>query len=128
MIYFISDPLSGCVKIGTSRNVESRFASLQSASPRDLRLMGSIEGGYQEEALFHRAFCRQHLRNEWFMNTAILTNLIEAAAKHGFAFVEPKLRDLAKDGWGINIKSEDGLRRIREAVCKPKAGSVAAAQ
>lgn len=65
MIYFI-----GCndryVKIGVSRNPESRLNDLQVGNPYDLTMLKTIEGSYKAEAYLHDKFSHLHHCREWF--------------------------------------------------------------
>jgi Meiotically up-regulated gene 113 len=65
-IYLLGEEGGPFVKIGMSRNVKDRTSTLQTASPRDLRVLGIVPGGRNEEAALHYAFADLHVRNEWY--------------------------------------------------------------
>lgn len=124
-VYFISvqGRPQGPIKIGSSFDVMQRFDNLRKAAPDDLQLLGFIEGSHKDEALIHRAFCSQHLHNEWFAHSDGLMSFVHAALMQGFDAVKELLEPLAKEGWGIRVKSEEGLRRIRASRLKIEAAS-----
>lgn len=64
-IYFIQQE-GGPVKIGVSNDVEKRLATLQTGSPRLLRLLGSIPGDELLEQEIHHRFSGHRLQGEWF--------------------------------------------------------------
>jgi hypothetical protein len=67
VIYFIQQGLTGPIKIGyTSRHISNRFREIQNGTPAKLRLIGLIEGSYQDEAALHQYFRRSRLHGEWF--------------------------------------------------------------
>lgn len=59
MIYFAQLD-TGAIKIGTSRNVESRLDQLKSYYGKPLALLGTMPGGRKEEREIHQRF--GHLR------------------------------------------------------------------
>lgn len=65
-VYFIQDTHSRFIKIGHAADPLKRLASLQTASPHGLELLGTVAGGPKEEALLHELFERFHHRGEWF--------------------------------------------------------------
>lgn len=56
-------------KIGTTTNVTSRMASLQTGQPEQLHLIRAMEGGRKVERAFQKAFQHRHVRGEWFVAT-----------------------------------------------------------
>lgn len=64
MVYFISN--QQYVKIGFSKNVESRMSSLQTASPTKLTLLFSIDGDTYTESKLHEYFKDFRMEGEWF--------------------------------------------------------------
>jgi hypothetical protein len=66
MIYFIKDAVTQAVKIGYSKNAKKRLNGLQTATPNQLVLLGTIPGGLEHEAEFHRRFEKLQLQGEWF--------------------------------------------------------------
>ena len=70
MIYFIQSGKSGPIKIGyTSKNPKERLRSLQTASPKKLSLLGTIDGGIEDEKALHIKFKSSKATNEWFNPT-----------------------------------------------------------
>lgn len=66
MIYLIRNETNGAIKVGYSANVEARLASLRTATPDVLTLLGTVEGGLEEERKLHQRFHRKRSRGEWF--------------------------------------------------------------
>lgn len=65
MIYFIKNRTF--VKIGYTSNLNRRLNELQIGSPKQLKLIGLMEGDYQTEAGLHEAFKKHRVKNtEWF--------------------------------------------------------------
>jgi DNA-binding CsgD family transcriptional regulator len=66
MIYFVSD--GEYVKIGFTEDedVTKRLKSLQTGNARELKIVGTIEGGYDTEVVLHRVFSTLRVRGEWF--------------------------------------------------------------
>jgi hypothetical protein len=65
-VYLISDGTFS--KIGFAKNLASRLAALQNATPYELQLVASVETCEPRalEAFLHGLFARKHHRNEWF--------------------------------------------------------------
>lgn len=66
LVYFVSAPELGLVKIGFTTDIEQRFADLFTASPVDLQLLGVIEGTMALERRLHKEFALYRVRREWF--------------------------------------------------------------
>jgi hypothetical protein len=80
MIYFIKDVVTQAVKIGYSKTPEKRLRGLQTATPNELVLLGSIHGGLEHEEAFHSRFAEHRLQGEWFKKE-ILAEVLEIIAK-----------------------------------------------
>lgn len=72
-VYFIADNESPeyedlRVKIGISKDIKRRFKNLQTGSPLELRLMGSIESDndLELEKKLHEKYKGKHVHREWF--------------------------------------------------------------
>lgn len=65
-VYFVHATESGRIKIGTADDPVRRLATLQTGSPEQLDLIGTLPGGRALEARLHRDFARERLRGEWF--------------------------------------------------------------
>lgn len=68
LVYFIVEPASRSVKIGSAICPESRLQSLQTSNPNALVLIGTKEGGSAQEKEYHRRFDAYRIRpdGEWF--------------------------------------------------------------
>lgn len=65
-IYFVQVGAAGPIKIGITKNVKSRFSSLQVGHPEPLRLLASFEGPPSLERDLHALFRAHRLSGEWF--------------------------------------------------------------
>lgn len=66
-VYFITDDAGVFVKIGRSRNVNDRLATLQTSHPRKLRIVFSMpETEVVTEYNLHRKFAHLRRNGEWF--------------------------------------------------------------
>jgi hypothetical protein len=79
VIYFIA--ADNCIKIGTTKNLRARVASLRTSSAGEIEVIGTIDGGFEIERAIHFAVREHHLRGEWFADCeqlrAWIKNLIE---------------------------------------------------
>jgi integrase/recombinase XerD len=75
-VYFIRAADDGPIKIGRSRRPLARFASLQTSSPRALRLLLAYRAGELEERHLHSRFARHRLDGEWFAPVPELLDFI----------------------------------------------------
>jgi len=66
MIYFIKDIVTQAIKIGYSGTPKKRLIGLQTTSPHELILLGTIQGGLEHETAYHDKFAQYKLRGEWF--------------------------------------------------------------
>lgn len=65
-IYFVSY-LKGPIKIGKTRDLKKRIASLQTAHPYPLEVLGFLQTGDETlEGVLHQKFSRYKLNGEWF--------------------------------------------------------------
>ena len=81
MIYFVSDPSAGYVKIGYSKKPWGRFASLQCSTAGSLEMLAVMDGDLETEAELHRRFSDLRVRGEWFVPTGELEQLILSLPK-----------------------------------------------
>lgn len=65
-LYFIEAVGVGMVKIGKAADVSTRLSELQTSSPHQLRVLGVLDGGGDQERRWHAAFAGQRVRGEWF--------------------------------------------------------------
>ncbi len=68
-VYVIQAGDDGAFKIGVSNDVAARVATLQTASPHELRFLGLIGADATDEAAHHEALQTQRVRGEWFANS-----------------------------------------------------------
>lgn len=78
-VYFLSDSNAATVKIGFSKDVDSRIIALQTSNTNPLVLLGSIPGGRVTERVLHAKFRRFRIKGEWFTAAPELLQYIEAA-------------------------------------------------
>ena len=64
MVYFIVR--GDEVKVGTTRNLTKRFAELQTGSPDNYLLFGTMPGNKVIERMLHKKWKPYHIRGEWF--------------------------------------------------------------
>jgi len=80
-VYFVLNRDSKAIKIGIAKNIRRRLASLQTSSPAELELIGSIkttgtQAARKLESKLHHQFDRWQIRGEWFEADRELTNYI----------------------------------------------------
>jgi hypothetical protein len=80
VIYFLRDPQSGLVKIGTSIRLSDRLLGLQAKKLR-LKLLGVAEGGKKEERAIHNRFAYHRVKGEWFKPSRALFRYIKAESR-----------------------------------------------
>lgn len=81
MIYFIRS-YNEYVKIGTSIDPEDRICSLQTASPKKLRIQAVLEGSYKTEKGLHDLFDKSRVKGEWFKYTEEIKWYIRAVKEN----------------------------------------------
>lgn len=84
-VYFILNHDSQAIKIGTAKNVNRRLASLQTSSPSELKLLGTIKAksvnkARQLERSLHKTFNKKRIRGEWFKADIELLNHINKSS------------------------------------------------
>lgn len=103
MIYFVRN--RDCfIKIGLAKDVKTRLAGLQTASPTELELLATMEGDRDRERRLHEMFESSRVQGEWFEPEPPLTRFIISLMKPvndiPFAYLasmEPKLWLLADE-------------------------------
>lgn len=80
-VYFIRRGKKREVKIGSAYDVGSRFSSLKTSSPDDLRLIASIAGDHKTESELHKRFEQFWIRREWFRLEGELAAFIKQLPK-----------------------------------------------
>jgi hypothetical protein len=71
VVYFIQEEDSLLVKIGYSKVVNSRITQLQTGNPRDLIILGYVEGDRSLEKEFHNTYRKYRVESggkEWYLN------------------------------------------------------------
>ncbi|MGB3191042.1 GIY-YIG nuclease family protein [Lyngbya sp. PCC 8106] len=70
IIYFMQEENTLCVKIGHSTGISSRRSNLQTGNPRELHLLGYVEGDKELEKEFHTTYRNFRIegRREWYYN------------------------------------------------------------
>lgn len=78
-VYFIREGIDGPVKIGSSVNPKGRIATLQTANPTPLFLLGHIPGDERLEKILHNRFRPFRKSHEWFHPVPEVLDYIEKA-------------------------------------------------
>lgn len=80
MIYFIQAEGVGHIKIGftDSEDAGVRLATLQTGSPVQLRLIGTIPGTVEDEKNLHRRFASECVHGEWFKPVPHLIKMVHS--------------------------------------------------
>ena len=77
-VYFVQGITTGHIKIGTSYNVVSRLANMQTNSSEELNLLGIIKkGGGSLEKELHQTFGDNRIHGEWFSPSPRLLSYIQ---------------------------------------------------
>ena len=80
-VYFIQSEMAGQpIKIGYTKNIESRLKQLQTGHPASLALLGQLPGPQSLETSLHKTFAADRLYGEWFKPSAPLLALAKDAA------------------------------------------------
>jgi hypothetical protein len=66
MLYFFITEDNRYLKVGYSKNPQSRLRKLQTGSPLLLRILKVIPGSLELEAFFHRLLSPNRVHGEWF--------------------------------------------------------------
>ena len=113
MIYFVEG--GDLVKIGMAEDVPARVARMQTGSPIQLRLLGSMPGDRDVERALHRRFRDLRVRGEWFRRADELHAYIESG------FEGPYIA-LSEDTACFGLIGEDFERSLYRAYVKVKEG------
>ena len=89
MIYFAHDQIGGFVKIGFSLKPGARLNKMRTDSPRELVLLGVVDGDLSVERAFHDRFAHLRHRGEWFKDDGTIVALVEAMILSGQAQPTP---------------------------------------
>lgn len=80
-VYFIQNPTTRRVKIGTSVKVGARLRALEAQAGQSLILLGVVPGSQREEKALHARFQSARCIGEWFELTPELKRYIQQNAK-----------------------------------------------
>jgi DNA-binding XRE family transcriptional regulator len=91
MIYIIKH--TEYVKIGYSskNNFKNRLSQLQTSCPIKIKVLGLIEGTFNDEAIYHKKFIHLSTNGEWFNYTKEVEDFIDSLPKDlmwDFGFIE----------------------------------------
>lgn len=96
-LYFIRVGFGGPIKIGVSRNPDRRLAQLQCGSAERLVLLGSVPGGFADEAAIHRHLADHRVQGEYFAPSPETLELIAMMMRdHADALEDEGLSDTPK--------------------------------
>jgi hypothetical protein len=65
-LYFIQAKNTGLIKIGRTKNPDTRFRNLQTGNGEELRMIACFEGWGWREPSIHELLKRWRLQGEWF--------------------------------------------------------------
>jgi len=66
------------VKIGWAKDLDKRVATLQTSSPRTMRLLGSVIAFRRDERQIQQRFYRYHVRGEWYRDVPAIRRFFAA--------------------------------------------------
>jgi hypothetical protein len=75
MIYFVET--DGIVKIGFSKDPNTRLKDLETSMPHELNMILLIEGTMEDESAYHKRFEKDHIKGEWFALSYDITEFIQ---------------------------------------------------
>lgn len=108
-VYFIQQGEAGPIKIGWSRNVRTRLATFQTASPYPLRLLLVLAGEERDERRLHDWFSLERIGGEWFKSDGEVAAFVasqKAARKHAEAEHSCRM-----SGSVVSTDEDDGMPR-----------------
>lgn len=100
MIYFIQSGTDGPIKIGYSQDPTNRLKQLQTGSPKKLKLLCAVEGGFELERRLHDSLCQYHLNNEWYHPVKEITQTLDTLKEPQLQ--EPAACDVPED-WRLSL-------------------------
>lgn len=114
MIYFIEANRS--YKIGFSKTPEKRVATLQTAQPERIKLLGIANGSRREEQLLHYFLQQHRLEGEWFQRSATVKRAVAIALTLGvpsaIEFAEQRASMAHKHKKKGNWRPKEGPSRL----------------
>ncbi len=78
LVYFVQSD-DGRVKVGCARRPSDRLKSLQTGSPRPLRLVGLAVGGRVVERHLHKVLFADRITGEWFNPAPVVLAVVRQA-------------------------------------------------
>lgn len=114
------------VKIGHTRDLETRLVRISQQVPFEVRVIGIVKGTERDEGELHRQCATWRVRGEWFEKAPELLELVRATVARGtIEHVTRKCVDcgrLRSTARGKRCRKCEGDRRRREAAAaaKPK--------
>lgn len=85
-VYFLQDGTTGPVKIGYSKDPESRINGMRSGQHSDYRILFVVRGTPGTESKFHKRFAAQNKTREWFHYDGALKRFILSKLKERRSF------------------------------------------
>lgn len=99
-VYFLLDEEENAIKVGSATNVCQRLSDLQVGNPRQMRFVGWIPGGLDQERMIQDSMHEQCIRGEWYRATDDILSLIRSACAANRVRVYA-----AKSRWVDRVKS-----------------------
>ena len=75
-VYFITNPISGLIKIGYSKNPWARLSELRRNYGSDLSVVATIKTVDKSEVSIHTALSKYRVEGEWFTESECIKSLI----------------------------------------------------
>ncbi|WP_109808386.1 GIY-YIG nuclease family protein [Sphingosinithalassobacter portus] len=89
-VYFVQVGSGGHIKIGWAKDPTKRIASLQTAQPQQLKLLGVIPGSLKAEREVHALFSQARVRGEWFRRSDVIEDVQRLIMEKGFRVIEAR--------------------------------------
>jgi hypothetical protein len=97
-VYFIA--CEGRIKIGLSRNADSRVKELATAAPAKLTFLARVHGGRELETALHRRLRDHRVSGEWFRDCdevrGVMQEVVDGRFKPRTDFKYPELIEALK--------------------------------
>jgi hypothetical protein len=120
VIYFIGQGTDGPIKIGYTRDlsIRKRLASLQTANPFELIVIGTRPGGPMDEDVLHTKLDRFRLRGEWFQRCEeVLRELSAPVEPIVFKQIGPSDEELVRHASQVNERAlRSGVEAAKSAL------------
>jgi hypothetical protein len=88
VVYFLQCTLTQRIKIGSTDDLTTRVAAINSSNCAPARLIAVVSGGIDVEAYLHRRFAKDRVNGEWFLPSAELAEVATSACFGRFPFRE----------------------------------------